>query len=289
MRKTFTLSLIATAFSLSAQLQNGGFEDLSSQDFPTFWTAGMETVTIGDIISVDSANYLLNTTDVHSGLNAVELRNAYNYTQEIGLPGQWIASNSQDGYDGFSSPYVPIAERPVSMRFWAKYAPVLDDMAYAEVKVLDEFEQEIGFGSLNIGGTVSTYTAYDVPVVYSSAVQAAFIQIRFITMVPGGNAHLGTRILVDDVEVNYTATGIGERTINALTISPNPATDVVRISGLTTGTKVTVRLFNSGGQLEQTANVINGALSVDALPNGAHLLQVEQDGQRYEAPLMIAR
>lgn len=289
MRSALTLSLFASVVSLSAQLHNGGFEDLGSLDMPAYWGAGSESTTIGDLIVVDSAKYLLNTTDVHSGQHAVELRNAYNYTQNLGLPGLWMASSLEDGYGGFSAPDVPIAQRPTALRFWAKYAPVQGDSAYAEIKVFGEFQQEIGSGSLRIGGNVGSYTALEVPVVYGSADEAFYINVRFITIVPGGNAHLGTRLLLDDVDVQYSGTGIAEMSGNALGISPNPATDQVRIELPGTGSPATVKVFSSTGRLERVADVRNGILSVADLPTGAYFLQTEQNGQRAQAPLLIAR
>ena len=289
MRTILTLSLFASVVSLSAQLHNGGFEDLGSLDMPAYWGAGSESITIGDSIVVDSAKYLLNSTDVHSGQHAVELRNAYNYTQDVGLPGLWMASSLEDGYGGFSAPDVPIAQRPSALRFWVKYAPVQGDSAYAEIKVFGEFQQEIGSGSLHIGGNVDSYTAFEVPVVYGSTDEAFYINVRFITIVPGGNAHLGTRLLLDDVDVQYSGTGIAEMTGNALGIYPNPATDQVRIELPGTASQATVKVFSSTGRLERLAQVMNGMLSMSDLPAGAYILQVDQAGRRYQAPLMIMR
>ncbi|MBK8581970.1 MAG: T9SS type A sorting domain-containing protein [Flavobacteriales bacterium] len=289
MRTIITLSLIATTVSLSAQLQNGGFEDLSPADLPAFWSSGIELIAPGDSIVVDSAKYLLNTTDVHSGLNAVELRNAYDYTTDEGLPSVWFASSFEEGYGGFLSPDVQITERPQVVEFWAKYAPVQGDSGYAEVKVINEFQEEIGSGSLRFGGNVDTYTAFAVPINYSSTDSAAVINIRFSTIVPGGHAHLGTRMLLDDVEVNYMETGITEVGTSALTISPNPAVDQVRITGLGTAPHATALVFSTTGHLVRMATMVNGTIALDGLPSGAYLLQVDQAGQRYRAPLVIAR
>jgi len=96
-------------------------------------------------------------------------------------------------------------------------------------------------------------------------------------------------MLVDDLAVGYVQTGLAEASIRTLGISPNPATDQLRITGLGAGFPATVKVFSSTGRLERMANLVNGTLSVEDLPAGAYILQVDQAGQRYQAPLMIAR
>lgn len=289
MRSTLTLALLASTCSISAQLQNGGFEALSSLNMPSFWTTGIELIVIGDSVVVDSAKYLLNTTDVHSGQHAAELRNSYNYTQDFGTPGQWFASPFEEGYGGFPSPDVPVTERPERLRFWAKYAPVEGDAGYAEVAVLSGDFQQIGFGSLQINGDVSAYTAFEVPVTYTSTETAAYVQVRFVTMVPGGNPHLGTRMLIDDVSIDYVATGITEANTTALGLFPNPATDDVRLTGLNLGPSTTVRVLEATGRVVLNSTLINGRLPLKGLLPGAYLVQADQAGVLYQSRLVIAR
>ncbi|MEO8589615.1 MAG: T9SS type A sorting domain-containing protein [Flavobacteriales bacterium] len=287
MRATLTLPLLATACSLSAQLQNGGFEALSSLDMPAYWTTGIELIVIGDSVVVDSAKYLLNSTDVHSGLHAAELRNSYNYTQDLGSPGRWFATPLEEGYGGFPAFDVPVVLRPQAMTFWAKYAPVSGDIGYAVVRVFNASQDEIGSGELHIEGNVSTYTAFEVPIAYSSADSAAYVNILFITMVPGGNPHLGTRMLIDDVEIDYVATGITEEDARALRFFPNPAIDEVRMTGLNAGQSATARVLDATGRVVISRPLIDGHLSLDGSAPGAYLVRVDQGGILYQGRLVI--
>ncbi len=287
MRTTSTLALALVASSLSAQLQNGGFEVLSSLDMPAYWTTGIELVVIGDSVVVDSAKYLLNTTDVHSGVHAAELRNSYNFTQGLGSPGVWFASPFEEGYQGFPSPNVPVVERPQTVRFWAKYAPIGGDSAYVEVKVISEPQKEIGFGALRIGGLVDTYTAFEVPIAYTSPDSAAYINIRFVTIAPGNNPHLGTRMLIDDVEIEYMATGIAEVDATPLRLSPNPATSEVRITGLSVGPTTTAKVLDATGRVVLTRPLTNGQLSLEGAAAGTYLVQLEQGGALFHSRLVI--
>lgn len=289
MRSTLTLALLATTCSLSAQLQNGGFEALSSLNMPSFWTTGIELIVIGDSVVVDSAKYLLNTTDVHSGQHAAELRNSYNFTQDLGSPGVWYASPFEEGYGGFPSPYVPVTERPERVHFWMKYAPVQGDAGYVEVLVFDEAYDEIGTGSLEINGAVSAWTAFEIPVDYTSTDSAAYTYLRFTTMVPGGNPHLGTRMLIDDVSIDFVATSIAELNTTALGLFPNPATDEVRLTGLSVGPSTSVRLLDATGRVVMNNTLVNGRLSLNGVLPGAYLLHVDQGGVLYQSRLVIAR
>lgn len=289
MRAILTLPFLATACSLSAQLQNGGFEALSSLEMPSYWTTGIELIIIGDSVGVDSAKYLLNSTDVHSGQHAAELRNSYNYTQNHGSPGVWFATPLEEGYNGFPAFDVPVLERPQAVTFWAKYAPVEGDTGYVEVSVFSQFQEPIGVGSLRIGGNVDTYTNFDVPINYSSTDSAAYINIRFVTIVPGGNAHLGTRMLIDDVEINYMQTGIAEVGSGLLQFFPNPASDQVRVAGLEVGAAATVRVFDATGRVVIMQTLTNGLLSLEGSAPGAYLVQVRQGGILYQGRLVVAK
>lgn len=255
---------------------------------PSFWSTGIELIIIGDSVVVDSAKYLLNTTDVHSGLYAAELRNAYDYTLDWGSPGRWFATPLEEGYGGFPAADLPVVERPLALRFWAKYAPVSGDSGYAEIRV-SSIEQEIGFGELHILGNVNTYTAFEVPITYTSADSAASVQITFLTMVPGGNPHLGTRMLIDDVSIDYVATGISEVNTTTLGLFPNPATDEIRMTGLNVGPSTTVRMLDATGRVLINSTLTNGRLPLNGTLPGAYLVQVDQGGVLYQSRLVIAR
>lgn len=287
MRTTSTLALTLLASTLSAQLQNGGFEALSSLEMPAYWTTGIELIVIGDSVVVDSAKYLLNSTDVHSGLHAAELRNAYNFTQDHGSPGVWFATPFEEGYGGFPAFDVPVVERPEALTFWAKYAPVSGDTGYVEISVYSEFQEQIGIGALRIGDAANTYTAFEVPIDYTSTDSAAYINVRFVTIVPGGNAHLGTRMLIDDVRIDYVATGIAEADATPLRLSPNPATSDVRITGLNAGHAATARVLDATGRVVLTQSLTNGQLSLDGAAAGTYVVQVQQGNTLFQGRLMV--
>lgn len=287
MRHLSTLFLCATACSLSAQLQNGGFEALDTAGVPTYWTAGIELIPIGDVVVFDSVKYLLNTTDVHSGSNAMELRNAYNFTQDLGMPGRWIASPSELGYGGFPLQDVPVVQRPAALHFWADYAPVGGDSGQAEVRVVNEFLDEIGVGVVHIGATAGSYAEFYAPITYSSTDSAVAVRILFVTMVPDGNAHLGTRMLIDDVSIDYVTTGIAENGTETFDLFPNPANDEVRLSGLRPA--CIVRVLDAMGREAIGPITITDRFSVGRLQPGTYMVESREGERVRQSRLVIAR
>lgn len=287
MRHLITLTLFTTAFSLSAQLQNGGFEALDTLGMPNYWSPGIGLIPIGDSIVFDGARYLLNTTDVHGGSNAIELRNAYDFTLNAGLPGSWFASPFQESYGGFLSPDVPLVQRPGSVHCWLDYSPVGGDSGYVSVQVTNEWMEGIGAGTLHVGGTAGGYVEFEIPIIYSSTDSAAFIGIEFVTIVPGSNASLGTRMLIDDVSIEYTTTGIAENDVEAFGLFPNPATDEVRLSGAWSGCNV--RVLDAMGREAIATSAITDRLSVRQLQPGAYVVEAREGERVRQSRLVIAR
>lgn len=223
----FTLSTAA-----SAQLHNGGFEDLNSSEFPAFWQGNMVLLPVwidstgeshtDSVVFDGGANYLLNTTDVHSGQHAIELRNGYDFTTSTPFIGAWSAVPDSEGYMGFPLVQIQTAT-PVSIGFYAKYFPVNGDSALVTATVLNDLGDEIGTGSLTIQGTVVAYTAFDMPITYTSADPGMWLQLTFANAHSSGHASLGTRFLIDDVSVS-TLQGVEEQAaLPELTLFPNPA------------------------------------------------------------------
>lgn len=231
----------------------------------------------GDSIVFDEALYLLNNTEPHTGSNAVELRNAFNYTTNTVITRDWIASVDTITY-GFPQVFMPAMERPAQLSFYGKYLPAGADSAYAEVLVFDEAVNQIGAGALSIGGTVPAYTLFDVPVNYTAQDSAAFVSVRFSTASPGCVASFGTHLIIDDVSMSYTATAvqdIAHASENAP--YPNPATDVIMLNGVD-ASHATLRLFDVRGRRVDisTSNTAGTtSIALGAVPPGIYMLQVQ--------------
>jgi hypothetical protein len=287
MRQPITLALCTLFTAAQAQLHNGGFEDLDTNGIPSYWTTGIELITIGDSIVIDGFRYGVNTTDVHGGTNAAELRSAYNYTLNTGIATRWFASPFETGYGGFPSPDVPVVQHPEAVTFWGKYTAAGGDSGFAEVRVLNAGMDQIGYGALHIGSTSGTYSQLEVPIVYTSPDSAATINILFRTVAPGSDTHLGTRLLVDDVEIEYSTTGMASIEATEITVYPNPVADEVFLSGVERGSAV--RVLDAKGREVRSPEPFTGSVPVGGLPAGSYVLEVRSNERFLRTPLMVVR
>lgn len=282
MRTTTTLLSLAAALLSHAQITNGGFEDLNSNAVPQYWTGDIHlqviTIDSNGVAHTDSvvydggADYAL-SADARSGLYAMELRNGFDYTLDQPLVGHLYASMDTNSYQGFPLSTVPVSQRPLSIGFWAKYAPLGSDSAYAGVTVLDEGANTIGGGTLAIGGAVPQYTAFQVPITYFGPEQPAFVQLTFGTATPTGTATLGTRFLIDDVTMATAPNAIAEASFSqALSVFPLPADErcTVRLFG---GAPVlSLTLLDAQGRWVASPQVTDGSFSTSDLPAGDYVV-----------------
>lgn len=285
MRSTLTLALICSVAYAHCQVSNGGFEDLTSNDLPAYWVGDLHLINITvdsngvfhtDSVVFDGGSDYALSTDAHSGQYAMELRNGYNYTTDEAYVGRLHANSDTDSYGGFQLVTVPVQQRPLSISFWAKYAPLNNDSAYVAISVLDEAENEIGHGELTIGGPVTGYTAFELPITYTTEDVAAFSQISFATATPDGTASLGTRLLIDDVTVTAAPDGIADRflSMGAVDVFPVPAHDRCTVRMADGSPVLAVNVFSVDGRFCTTPELQSGSFGTDGLAAGDYLLAV---------------
>lgn len=126
MRNALLYSLVlASCGTASAQIENGGFEQLNDEEKPAYWqgntpiwniTLIVETgETISDDVDLNGGPYFVNTDDVHSGTNAVELRTGYNFTQDFAYIATWNPTMESSIYGGFPQIMVEVGQQPQSL------------------------------------------------------------------------------------------------------------------------------------------------------------------------------
>ncbi len=242
MKKTITLSVIALllrASAMYAQVPNPGFENLNYDGSASNWgnvylfAIMIDSMGISheDSIVVDGQFYFA-TPDAHSGLVAMEMRNAWDFTANEGIAGS-VTADTDSVYSSWSSfETVSIQEQPVDFGFYYEYFPVGDDSAIATLQVFDEFSNMIGEARIILSGTTNVYTYATTPVLYTLPGTVVYYYMNFSTAVYGSVANLGTRFLVDDVEMN-TTTGINLLNANnEFEMYPNPSGNQIRINVL---------------------------------------------------------
>lgn len=298
MRTSFTLALFPAVFFVNAQVNNGGFEDLSVDGLAQYWVGDLHIVQITidtngvshtDSVVYDGGTDYALSADARTGANAMELRNGYNFTSDAPIVGRLHANSDSVSYGGFPIISVPVTQRPTSVEFWAKYAPLGNDSAFASITVLDEAQNTIGYGELSIGGDVPAYAPFQIPVTYSTEDVAAFVQLTFATAAPWGTATLGTRLLIDDVSVTSAPNGLVEVGAEgkALELFPVPADGYCTIRAGRNNTVLAVNLLGIDGSTFPSPVVQAGGFDTSALPAGGYVLSVRTAEGNLRSRLLV--
>ncbi len=295
MKKLLVLFGVCIGSQLAfAQIPNAGFENVNPNGSIKNWG---DLILIGialdsngvptDTLVIDQQFYF-SSTDAHSGTRALEMRNAYWTVSGGKIAGRAKLSSNDSDYTFFSAP-VGIGQVPQNFSFYYKFLPANNDTAYAWMRLTDSSANVVGEAEIFVSGNHSSYTFISTPVVYTSTIAPAFVEMGFTTAKPLSQANFGTRFLVDDVSLSNLATGIGEEvTFEQLSLFPNPAKEQLTVSlpEKENGVAAQLRILSLGGQLvrEQTLvpdkNVLR--VNVEALPTGCYLLELRQNGKRYQ-------
>lgn len=272
--------ICCNAFVSNAQLMNTGFENLNADGSIQYWGfTRLEAVIIDsngvahyDSIVIDQ-KYCQSSTDAHSGNRALEIRNAFNYTQNQGISGGALSSN-----DTMQSPYtsfVPIVSRPLALSFYYKYLPVGNDTAYVYIQALDANSNEIGYAEQWIPGTASSYTLMNIPVNYSSSDSAALVFIQFKASYNDSTAHFGTRFLIDDLFLQAPNSTRDFSAVNHVSIYPNPVNDLLFIQAASPVKAISIRSMTA----QQVYDHQGAVTSIDCskFENGIYFVRIETD------------
>jgi hypothetical protein len=234
--KIFSFLLVFMFFlviSVNAQeIQNPGFEKWenagTAADEPTDWSS---LKTSDAIPAVNNAAPMVwaKSTSAHSGSSSVQLTNIVAFSivaNGIITNGRVHASFTVSDSYIYTDPadekwHTSLTTRPGKFAIWAKYTPKGTDTA--QIKVLlhkasaslppkaDNRANQIAFAQINIYGTVSTWTRYEMPFEYYSQENPEYILI--IASSGSGSAPVaGSVVLLDDLELVYYPAGIGNMT-----------------------------------------------------------------------------
>lgn len=280
---TMVMALLFSANAF-AQIPNNGFEQTDSNGNIRNWgntfllPIWADSTGKPDSVKLDSAFYF-GTTDTYTGLRAIEMRNMYNFTRQIGIAGSISVSPDGTVYTGFAGS-LPITQTPETFSFYYKYFPVNGDSAIATLKVFDEAFLEIGEAILKIGGTWSNYTLANATVTYTQPSTPSFMSIRFSTSTYIQQPNYGTRLLIDDVSVTSKATGVNNISEEqSVLIFPNPANEVINV--LSAGEIYTYSIHNIFGQTISVGNLNqNESIDICTLPKGNYFIQFNSDKSR---------
>jgi len=277
-------TMLAT-LTAQAQVPNAGFEIMDANNNISQWgKAFLMSITIDsngnsitDSIVFDNADALyFPTTDAHSGQQAMEMRNAYNYTAGAAITGGAILSDGE-GYAIFPVPVqiAPVTS-PEKLTFWYQFIPAGNDTAEVTLALMDVDGYELGYSTLRIGAPTNGYTLAEMPIEYTQFGEVQYIMLVFSTAIPGTSATMGTRFIVDDVAFEGTL-GIAENKGAGISVSPNPANNLLTISS-----SVPVEYFfivNAAGQTIETKSSSGNTIDCSSWQPGIYFLNITASGQ----------
>jgi Secretion system C-terminal sorting domain len=276
MKKYLKLTLLTSIFGMKAfaQIPNAGFECINASNIVCNWGTGFVfTASLGndgmlhtDSIVFDNMRFDLPSLDAHTGNQAIEISNAWNYTQNVALAGRILAS-TDSSFSSYAT-FVPITYNPQYFSFYYKYLPVGGDSAIASLKVYDTASNEIGAGTIIMSSAATNYTLAQTNVVYTSSDVAAFVVMSFRTAV--NQINMGTRLLVDDVSFQNLLATQNLTKENSFSFYPNPAVDIITLNN-TQNTKV--EIVNELGSVVLQQNKA-ASIDISQLSKGFYYLKV---------------
>lgn len=290
----FILSLIVFVgtFCSQAQVVNGNFENVKPNFLPSNW--GMNFIQqvgfdengqpLGDQIQftwcIPSMVYA--TTEAKNGQYAMEISNAYNVTQDKVIPGMaTIFADSEQDSPGWN-PGIPVSPTSsiILLGFDYKFLPVGNDIAQATLQVVDANGNELGKASVDISGIHNNYDYIYTPVAITHPGTPAFMYISFNMAKEGSTPTFGTRLLIDNVIVNFSSLIVSENPFDGLKIYPTVADNELNIlpNGFSEDI-ISYKIINSEGKIVIQNNVNQSTdylytMDVSALSSGVYFLNI---------------
>lgn len=292
---TLLLILLFAPFYVNAQVANGDFENIKPSFLPSNWGMnflqpfGFDPETgeaTGDQIQftwcIPSMVYA--SFEPKDGQYAMEISNAYNWTQEKVIPGMatLFADPEQDS-PGWN-PGIPVepSTSVLMLGFDYKFFPAGNDIAEATLQVVDAQGNELGKTAVALSGTHSVYEYIYSPINITQAGTPAFMYISFNMAKPGSEPTFGTRLVVDNVIVNFSSLIVDENATKGVKVYPTLAETVLNIVPAGFDHTITYKIINSEGRIiKQNAvtqdSTYEYSMDVSDLNAGVYFLNI-QDG-----------
>lgn len=93
-------------------------------------------------------------------------------------------------------------------------------------------------------------------------------------------------LVMEDYIIVHNCTGLNNQAQELISISPNPATDLIKISGLN-GETARVKLYDLAGKLVYEKSTVVNAIDVSEIIRGMYLLSIEADGSFIQRKIVI--
>ena len=301
-----SLILLVAPFFTKAQVVNGNFENVKPNFLPSNWgmtfiqqiILDMETgENVGDQIQytwcVPSMVYA--SMEAKTGQYAMEVSNAYNWTQDKVIPGIATIFNDPEQDGPGWNPGVPIepGTSVILLGFDYKFLPAGNDIAQATLQVVDAEGNELGSASLDISGTHNVYEYVYSPIAVTHAGTPAFMYISFNLAKAGSVPIFGTRLIVDNVIVNFSSLINDDNSKPEAQVYPTLADNVINVVPNGFSETVSYKIINSEGRVVKQNTVTQDStyeytMNVGDLSSGIYYLNI-QDGTKNSTKKFIKK
>ncbi len=277
-----------------AQVLNWNYESVKPNNKATNWGLSFVQLVVIDaetgqvsgdtVIGADELNF--STPDAFTGSHALEMHNALNVTQNNVIKGgAQIFTNPESDTPSYvdTGIYLPPGTTINMLGFYYKFFPQGNDIAQANIEVIGE-SGTIGTGSVDIIGTHTSYEYVYTPIQFTSNEPPLFLRIAFTTAKNDTTPTFGTRLIVDDVFVNYSTyynylLSTNQQQQSQFTVYPTlVATELNIVKGNALDAKYSFRIINTEGRLMQEeaidfSSVTTATVNVNALVAGIYFIQ----------------
>lgn len=292
-----SLALLIASFCSQAQVVNGDFENVKPNFLPSNW--GMTFLQqividaqtgeqVGDQILFTWCfpSMVYATTEAKNGQYAMEVSNAYNATQDVVIPGIATIFNDPEQDGPGWNPGVPVdpSSSIILLGFDYKFLPVGNDVAEATLVVNDADGNEIGKASLDISGVHSAYTYVYTPIAVTHPGTPTFMYISISMAKAGSTPTFGTRLLVDNVVVNYSSLIVSENPTQGAKVFPTLVDNELNIIPNDFSETVSYKIINSEGKIVKQSTVTQDSsyvytMDVSDLSAGMYFLNIQDQSK----------
>jgi hypothetical protein len=180
----------------------------------------------------------------------------------------------------------PYTDRPLRVKYCAKYAPVAGDSAEVFcvlTKWNGSSRDTIGYGNMKHLSAVGNYTNFEFPITYWSANAPDTVSLLCVASagydfgtLTNSTGQVNSALTVDNLRFDFTV-GMEENTAKPeVKMFPSPVVDILNIALEKGQTSTTYRIIDLAGRtvLNGTINGQSSAVNVSTLAQGTYWVQV---------------
>lgn len=282
-------NLIVDSISFGAgysNIPNHSFESWNSfsTEIPVNWTAlnGMSGL---------SNPMVTKTTDSYSGTYATSIKNKttiFGDTMGFLTIGKWGENGPEGGYG--------VSANPQKITGYYKYTPTGPDTALAGAF---SYVWDSGAGVLGqVDSSIlklppaSTYTPFELPLTYDAWPLVDTLNITFAAgnfLTQGAHIGLNSELIVDSLNVHFVTSSVPGKTLNKLSVWPNPAYDLVNIK-IPGKEYDKLELLSTEGRLLKSISIKGKSqinINTNNLPNGLLFLRFKSNTKTRTKKIII--